>query len=402
LGLRPKPRDLSLSARLAVLLLEKQPDCRTLERPHRKTGRRREATRAPREARTDGAAVMPPSEPAATHLRIGQKLSKLWGPPQGSIRAARRYLFGEESGWDRDEFATYRKDATAQQYYAWHRYYSATWGRFSSPDPYVMSGGLTNPQGWNRYSYVGNDPVNFNDPSGLVPCGSSFSSVSGGWSMTVYDCVSWWSRLSYVLGGRGEVGRLGDPGLQDDSDFKPFADPCADMLWCAMFPGDVSLGGQALEGLQTFLDVMGLVPGAGEYADAANVLIYAIRGDLANAGVSLAALLPIGGQAATSARIFRKGVLARVGVDAAEAKGKHAHHVLPKQFAEKFSRLGLDVNDPRFGALLDGPAHMQLHNVLKYNSRWSDWLGKNPNATADDVLRFAEELAREYGYTFRP
>jgi hypothetical protein len=24
-----------------------------------------------------------------------------------------------------------------------------------------MSGGLTNPQGWNRYSYVANDPVNF-------------------------------------------------------------------------------------------------------------------------------------------------------------------------------------------------------------------------------------------------
>jgi hypothetical protein len=30
-----------------------------------------------------------------------------------------------------------------------------------------MSGGLTNPQGWNRYSYVANDPVNFHDPAGL-------------------------------------------------------------------------------------------------------------------------------------------------------------------------------------------------------------------------------------------
>jgi hypothetical protein len=30
-----------------------------------------------------------------------------------------------------------------------------------------MSGGLQNPQGWNRYSYVENDPVNFHDPSGL-------------------------------------------------------------------------------------------------------------------------------------------------------------------------------------------------------------------------------------------
>jgi hypothetical protein len=31
-----------------------------------------------------------------------------------------------------------------------------------------MSGGLQNPQGWNRYSYVENDPVNYFDPSGLM------------------------------------------------------------------------------------------------------------------------------------------------------------------------------------------------------------------------------------------
>jgi RHS repeat-associated protein len=82
--------------------------------------------------------------------------------------AARRYPFGEGNNADNDEFATYRKDTSTQHECAWHRFYSATWGRFSSPDPYVMSGGLTNPQGWNRYSYVANDPVNYNDPTGLV------------------------------------------------------------------------------------------------------------------------------------------------------------------------------------------------------------------------------------------
>jgi RHS repeat-associated protein len=86
----------------------------------------------------------------------------------GSRPVARRYPFGEGNNADNDEFATYRRDATAQHYYAWHRFYSATWGRFSSPDPYVMSGGLTNPQGWNRYSYVANDPVNYYDPQGLA------------------------------------------------------------------------------------------------------------------------------------------------------------------------------------------------------------------------------------------
>jgi RHS repeat-associated protein len=86
----------------------------------------------------------------------------------GSRPVARRYPFGEGNNADNDEFATYRKDTTAQHYYAWHRFYSATWGRFSSPDPYVLSGGLTHPQGWNRYSYVGYDSVNRHDPTGLL------------------------------------------------------------------------------------------------------------------------------------------------------------------------------------------------------------------------------------------
>jgi RHS repeat-associated protein len=132
----------------------------------------------------------------------------------GSLKqGSRRYPFGDgNESYANDEYATYRKDTASAHYYAWHRYYSATWGRFSSPDPYVMSGGLTNPQGWNRYSYVANDPVNFHDPSGLVACGSSFSTTPGGWSMTVYDCVSWWSRLSHWIGGGGG-GResLGNP-----------------------------------------------------------------------------------------------------------------------------------------------------------------------------------------------
>ena len=62
--------------------------------------------------------------------------------------------------------------------YGWNRYYSSTWGRFTSADPYVMSGGMTTPQGWNRYAYVNGDPANYYDPSGLylsVPNGPTLS-----------------------------------------------------------------------------------------------------------------------------------------------------------------------------------------------------------------------------------
>ena len=40
-------------------------------------------------------------------------------------------------------------------------------GRFSQPDPYGGSYNFSDPQSLNRYGYVGNDPVNRKDPSGL-------------------------------------------------------------------------------------------------------------------------------------------------------------------------------------------------------------------------------------------
>ena len=44
------------------------------------------------------------------------------------------------------------------------RVYDPLLGRFGTPDPTTESPFST--QGWNRYSYVGNSPLNFTDPSG--------------------------------------------------------------------------------------------------------------------------------------------------------------------------------------------------------------------------------------------
>ena len=40
-------------------------------------------------------------------------------------------------------------------------------GRFLSPDPHVTD--PTNPQNYNRYSYVNNNPLTFSDPTGFAP-----------------------------------------------------------------------------------------------------------------------------------------------------------------------------------------------------------------------------------------
>src|SRR5205814_537281 len=49
------------------------------------------------------------------------------------------------------------------------RRYSSTQGRWLSPDPAGLGAAdPANPQSWNRYAYVLNNPINFVDPLGLA------------------------------------------------------------------------------------------------------------------------------------------------------------------------------------------------------------------------------------------
>jgi RHS repeat-associated protein len=47
------------------------------------------------------------------------------------------------------------------------RYFASTLGRFQSPDPLLNSGKPWEPQSWNRYAYVDNNPLRYTDPFGL-------------------------------------------------------------------------------------------------------------------------------------------------------------------------------------------------------------------------------------------
>jgi RHS repeat-associated protein len=58
--------------------------------------------------------------------------------------------------------------AISDSYEANYRLYNEKQSRWISPDPAGLSAvDITNPQSWNRYAYVGNDPLNNVDPSGL-------------------------------------------------------------------------------------------------------------------------------------------------------------------------------------------------------------------------------------------
>ena len=69
-------------------------------------------------------------------------------------------------------------------------------------------------------------------------------------------------------------------------------------------------GNRILDCVQTGLDIVGLIPGLGEIADGINAGICLLRGDYAGATLSLAAMIPIAGCAATAGKFIYKGVKA--------------------------------------------------------------------------------------------
>ena len=69
-------------------------------------------------------------------------------------------------------------------------------------------------------------------------------------------------------------------------------------------------GNMILDCVQTGLDIVGLIPGLGEIADGINAGIYLLRGDYGSAALSLAAMIPVLGCAATAGKLINKGVKA--------------------------------------------------------------------------------------------
>jgi RHS repeat-associated protein len=88
---------------------------------------------------------------------------------------------------------------------------SPTSGRWLTPDPAgaaVMD--VSNPQTWNRYAYVANNPLSFVDPSGLELKGPG----QGGCDSNLMDCGSSGGSPSTPGGGNsGGVNIVGGPGF---------------------------------------------------------------------------------------------------------------------------------------------------------------------------------------------
>ena len=99
-------------------------------------------------------------------------------------------------------------DAETGLHYNWHRYYDPDTGRYLSPDPIGLDGGL------NLYAYVGNDPVNWIDPEGLY-AGATTLIVIPEPSTTAAGTVMLLAAVATIPGDTGPDGKFEEKWRRD-------------------------------------------------------------------------------------------------------------------------------------------------------------------------------------------
>ncbi|HEX6046654.1 MAG TPA: RHS repeat-associated core domain-containing protein, partial [Pyrinomonadaceae bacterium] len=139
-----------------------------------------------------GAALLATYEAGTSTLRYvltdAQGSTRAVVNSSGAVTARHDYLpFGEEIGTgfglrtsgqgfgatdtNRQKYGLTERDDTSGLDHTWWRKYENKSGRWTSPDP--LRGTIVAPQTFNAYTYAANDPVNFIDPAGLDPQGTS-------------------------------------------------------------------------------------------------------------------------------------------------------------------------------------------------------------------------------------
>lgn len=145
------------------------------------------------------------------------------------------------------------------------------------------------------------------------------------------------------------------------------------------------------DALHTTLDVVGMIPGVGEVADGANALVYLAEGDKVSAALSAAAMLPVGGQAATAGKWGRKGVQAVEKQAAKEAAERTAKEAAEKAAKEKLEREAAERAKKEAEARAAGSGGM----IKKKKSLREQYMGKTPGKNSRTGKEVQERMRDE-------
>ena len=207
------------------------------------------------------------------HLSVRQVLADSSGTPteEGHLPFGEAW-YGSPTN-NKWFFTSYKRDGTIGDDDAQARRYQYIWGRFDSPDP--IMGNPADPQSWNRYTYVQNDPIDWTDPRGMqVMCpisicggsapgsgvdptfsfGPSFNSV---WSAAISGLL--FNAVEYDFSGP-EYFHWGDYGLDDLLRFADQGEISLDAVTPLGVAGFGGWGGNGAGGPPPFIPTLRLIP----------------------------------------------------------------------------------------------------------------------------------------------
>jgi RHS repeat-associated protein len=241
------------------------------------------------------------------------------------------------------------------------RFYSANLGRFMSPDP--IGGSIGDPQSWNPYSYVRNNPLRFTDPTGK--CIPDYDGPRGCGLMPLpTEDSSGASRLSPAeqqfwddaqCAPCFELERLADTGWPSwlfEIAVRPGTDPSAFLRDVLGNARECSFCDAILyNGLAT-LATLGVGGVGGVAEDVAERGLVAILAD------ETGSLTIRGSSRALGQNLERAGFQ--------RFSGEHAHHIVAAQKAiaeparRTLARFGVELDSAENGVFLPGKFHQSL------------------------------------------
>ncbi|MFI0479651.1 RHS repeat-associated core domain-containing protein [Actinomadura sp. 9N215] len=257
--------------------------------------------------------------------------------PFGSIRG-----MDDDSTWPNDKsFVGGTQDPTGLTHLG-AREYNPDTGRFISVDPEMDQ---SDPQQMNGYTYANNTPVTTSDPDGRMPAGADGAEMDRWAQANRYwrcrrsggsSCGSPVYRRSYATMPypstfpaafrllpkkkrfthyRMLVGQFLDGAPpRSREDYEGYMLGLQGLIaFCGEF-GDDPYCNSSPASLHDLLDLAGMAPGIGEFADMANGIYYAMQGKWKEAAESGLSLIPIAGQAVAGRRVSRNLARAENGI----------------------------------------------------------------------------------------
>ena len=152
-----------------------------------------------------------------------------------------------------NDFTGDTQDAISGTYDTVNRELNPSQGRWLSPDPAGLGvADSTNPQTWNRYTYVGNDPLRYVDPLGLV-CSWNIIGSDTFYTGPGGDHPGYWTTY-YLYGWNCSNRDRDDQGGGTDTKAANNGKSTADIARCAAKVGNsLSLAALLPEGSNQFL-----------------------------------------------------------------------------------------------------------------------------------------------------